>query len=77
MKSCATGRYEDCIEACSEALGMLPPEACSGLYASLLYSRACARHARRDLAEALHDLDTALALEPESASCLGMKSQAS
>lgn len=65
------------MTACSEALQMIPPEACAGLSARLLYSRARARHARRASAEALHDLDAALALDPENAPCLSLKSEAS
>ncbi|KAK9865156.1 hypothetical protein WJX84_009725 [Apatococcus fuscideae] len=70
------GRYQDAIEACEEARGMLDERACTGLVASLLSQQAAAHMGRSQHAPALANLQHALALQPGRIPTLLLRAQA-
>lgn len=70
-----TGRYQDCIDACTSLLDAIPAAVASGLAASALRRRAGALSSRRMFADALLDLDRAAAVEPSDAATLLLRAQ--
>ncbi|KAK9832302.1 hypothetical protein WJX74_005771 [Apatococcus lobatus] len=70
------GRYQDAIEACEEARGMLDEQACAGLAASLLSQQAAGHLGRGQHDRALICLQHALALQPGHSPSLLRRAQA-
>ncbi len=69
------GRYQDAIEACEEARGLLDEQACSGLAAALLTLQAKAHLGRGQYSGALEFVEQAVALHPGHAASLLVRSQ--
>ena len=73
--SVRVGLYQDCIDACTRLLDVVPTEAASGLAASILRRRATALSTRRLFPDALSDLNRAADLEPGDSATLLLQIQ--
>ena len=69
-------RYLDVMDACEGIEKLIEPQACSGLYATVLHQKALALLRRsNNKREALETLDEALEWEPEDERCLLLRSK--